>query len=172
MHAAFAVIVKTADQGEAADGCLVPGLDRRFDHRPGQAFERGLQPLIAEIVGRPVRRDEKIVGGQAHLRTDRLAAIFEMHQLRDAVDQDIPVKHGRQAACAGDDLDFGVVMLVGESARLWPWREREDGMFHGSHVGARRDIQDIENEKILIGMALGKKLRHNLDLAIPGGLAK
>ena len=49
-----------------------------------------------------------------------------------------------------DDVAF---VLIAKYPRLRLRRQRKYRMRHGRHVGARRDVKDIENEEIAYGMA-------------------
>ena len=161
--AALAIVVIPFDEAKILRRCFVARLDVGLDARAGQPVECVFNPLIDDAARVPVRGDQQIVRRDPDDLADGLATVLGVHQLRNAVDQDVLIEDRRQPLRRRMDFDDGVALTVAQRPHFRARRQRENRVCHGRHVGARRHVEGVEHEEVANGMAFRQEQSSHIE---------
>ena len=124
-----------------------------------QPLDRQFQQPILLAAFRPVREPDQIRGAQMNAAGQLLAAIAGGHHRGAAVDQNILVEDGREAAAAGLQLQpVAVAVLVAADLVRRPRREAEERMLQVGYQLLQRGRQQIDCEQVRLVAVRGDVL--------------
>ena len=124
-----------------------------------QAAQRVAQELVAPARGLTVGGNQQIARLEAEAAVDGAPLVQSGDALRDAVDQHVAVVDGREAVSGRRDLDPVVAALVATRLHVRLGREREDRMLHRGHVALGGGVDDVADEEVPLGVAVGQERR-------------
>jgi hypothetical protein len=152
IKAVLAADRRRIDQAEAVALLLLAGADIRGDPCPSKSINRFAESVIVAARGAPVGEDEQIIARNSHSLAHALVPLELLHDLRDAIDQDVFVVNGRKALGARDDFKPVAVMLIPPNLDIPFFRKRIEGMLHLRDQILERRIGHVADEQVAIAM--------------------
>lgn len=145
------------DQPEYAGFDLAAGADVRRERGASKPLKRVFEALVPEVVRGSVRHDEQFAGTEPDALPDPLAPVLPVHELADAEDQDVLVEDRREAPTGRDDLQPVPAAPIDQVPHVRLGGEGEQRMLHRRQIVLRHDVRDIEDEEILLRVAVGEQ---------------
>ena len=129
---------------------LVARADVGCNARSCETINRFDKGVIVTSRGSAIREHKQVIARDADALPYRFFSLQLLHDLRNAIDQDVLVVDRRKAFDARHDLQPVSVMLVFPNRGIWFLRKREEGMLHLRDEILECSIRHVADEQIAI----------------------